>query len=229
MADYSYITARRSESVGPFSLELECLRDLDETIDGLFAWLQAQGKEEELDRLCPYFGVVWPSARALGEMVAAIPDADLRGKSVLELGCGLAIPSLIAAKRGAHVVATDFHLEVPRFLARNRELNGVIDLEYQALNWQKGWPDDRRFDWVIGSDILYDRHQPEALASALEHLLAPGGTALIADPARPYLGEFTRKINSLGFREKLEVRSVPDSFGSSASRKEVFTLTLRKV
>src|SRR5688500_8682711 len=109
---FEYRTKILAESIGGVELRLECLEDLNQTIDDLFEELRRRGQPELLDRYCPYFGTVWPSARALAQ-VLALRGESLRGASVLELGCGLALPSLLAAKLGAEVVASDGHPDVP--------------------------------------------------------------------------------------------------------------------
>jgi hypothetical protein len=52
----------------------------------------------------PYWAELWPSARALADAVAA---REVHGLSVLEVGCGLGLPALVAAARGADVTASD--------------------------------------------------------------------------------------------------------------------------
>src|SRR5947208_16220128 len=54
--------------------------------------------------LVPYSEVLWRSGVALAHEVA---EADLAGQRVVELGCGLGVPSLAAARGGADVLATD--------------------------------------------------------------------------------------------------------------------------
>jgi predicted nicotinamide N-methyase len=56
----------------------------------------------ERDEFLPYWAELWPAATALA---AALP-AQLGGVRVVELGCGLGVPSLVAAARGAEVTAT---------------------------------------------------------------------------------------------------------------------------
>ena len=53
----------------------------------------------------PYWAELWPSGLALADYVATL---DLAGRRVLELGCGLALPSFAAALGGADVLATDW-------------------------------------------------------------------------------------------------------------------------
>ena len=63
---------------------------------------EAAFDEEEF---LPYWAELWPSGLALARHVAA---RELRGLRVLELGCGLGLPALAAALRGADVLATDW-------------------------------------------------------------------------------------------------------------------------
>src|ERR1043166_8269991 len=57
----------------------------------------------EREEFLPYWAELWASGVALAEAVAA---RDVRGRRVVELGCGLALPSLAAALGGAHLLAT---------------------------------------------------------------------------------------------------------------------------
>ena len=51
----------------------------------------------EEDEFLPYWAELWPSGVALAGYVATL---DLAGRRVLELGCGLALPSFAAALAG---------------------------------------------------------------------------------------------------------------------------------
>ena len=228
----SYKLQLSEERIGPpgneIGLRIERLANLNETIDELFAELERQGNPALLESLCPYFGVVWPSARGLAEHLAHMGSARLSGRSVLEVGCGLAVPSLLAARLGAHVVATDFHPDIPRFLNRNVELNEVGEelaqgrLKFTAWDWQKQESPLGRFDWVIGSDILYERQHPEPVARMLARHVAPGGRVILADPGRPYLQNFADEMKRLGFSCSISVRNVVDE----PTRKDIFILEL---
>jgi predicted nicotinamide N-methyase len=149
---------------------------------------------------------------------------------VLELGCGLALPALVAAKLGASVTATDLHPDVPGFLARNLALNGLAPgaIDYVELDWRTGALGPR-FDLVVGSDILYEAGHPEPVARALAAHVAPGGRILLADPARAYLQACLDALARLGFRAETEVVAVPDPAldraGDECSR-EVFLIAL---
>ncbi len=223
------------ERFGALDFELETLADLDSAVNELLRREVDQPGELERD-LCPYFGVVWPAARALANELAR-RGRSLAGKSVLELGCGLALPALVAARLGARVTATDLHPDVPAFLARNLELNalGTDALEYLELDWRSSGlargPAPRRFEFVVASDILYEAGHPAPVARALAAHVAPGGVILLADPGRAYLQACLDELEHLGFRCESEVVEVADPSidraGDTRTR-EVFLLELER-
>jgi predicted nicotinamide N-methyase len=212
------------EVIGGLTLRIQSLANLNETIDELFAELERRGNPALLESLCPYFGVVWPSARGLAEHLEELGRPALEDSRVLEVGCGLALPSLVASKLGARVVATDFHPDIPEFLRRNQELNGIDRLEFAAWDWQGRESGLGTFDWVIGSDILYERQHPAPVARMLAAHVVPGGKVLLADPGRPYLQAFADEMKLLGFDCRIRARNVRDE----PARKDVFVLELSR-
>src|SRR5437660_12826962 len=66
--------------------------------------------------LVPYWSVLWRSGMALAREV---DGAELDGLRVVELGCGLAVPSLVAARSGATALATDESQEALELVERN--------------------------------------------------------------------------------------------------------------
>jgi predicted nicotinamide N-methyase len=135
--------------------------------------------------LAPYWSVLWRSGVALAR---ELDRENLRGKRVVELGCGLGVPSIAAARRGAEVIATDGDIDALGLVRRNAEANGV-ELETVALDWAD--PDELvergPFDLVLASDVLYERPSIAMLLTLLPQL-AP--VAWIADPGRPAAGAF---------------------------------------
>jgi len=130
--------------------------------------------------LAPYWAVLWRSGVALAEHIAR---SDLRGQRVVELGCGLGLPSLAAARAGAEVLATDVDLDALDLLGRNAELNDLV-LETAAIDWNR--PDDllerAPFDLVIASDVLYEETVVDRLEALMPRLARQ---AWLADPGRP--------------------------------------------
>ena len=153
---------------------------------------EAHFLRELRDRL-PYGVALWPAAIALAHEVASRAEA-FRGTRVLELGAGTGLPGIVAASLGGHVVQTDRHELAMSVCRRNGERNGVETIEYRLADWT-AWSDAGRYDWILGSDILYgDVLQPH-LRRIFESNLVQGGRVLLADPFRAV---------SLGLLEAME-------------------------
>jgi predicted nicotinamide N-methyase len=139
----------------------------------------------EREEFLPYWAELWPAGRALAEIVG---ERDVAGLSVAEVGCGLGLPSLIAALGGARVLATDWSPDAIELLRGNAERNGIT-LEAQVVPWNapEMLLDRAPFDLVLASDVLYERRNAEELLELLPKL---GGEVLVADPSRPFIKSF---------------------------------------
>lgn len=136
----------------------------------------------EIFNLLPYGVALWPAAIALAHDVASRADA-VAGRRVLELGSGTGLPGIVAASLGARVVQTDRNGLVMSVCRRNGERNGVRTIEYRTADWTE-WSDGERYDWILGSDILYGDAMHPHLRRIFEANLAPTGRALLSDPFR---------------------------------------------
>jgi predicted nicotinamide N-methyase len=136
--------------------------------------------------LVPYWSVLWRSGVALAR---ALPE-DMRGLRVIELGCGLAVPSLAAARAGAEVLATDFEPEALELLEVNSGNNGVR-VATALLEWGEARNLGRDFDLVLAADVLYERQSVGLLLDLLPQL-AP--EAWIADPGRAPAAAFFDQV-----------------------------------
>ena len=156
----------------------------------------------------PFGLLLWEGAVALAGRLADVSVA-LEGRRVLELGCGVGLAGLIAASRGALVTATD-HDPLPLEVARRNAMqNDVAGIDFVEADWDR-WSDHERYDLIIGADVTYDRQSHEAVLSILERNLAPGGTAILADPAREEQATFVGRLRARGFSVVLEARTVED-------------------
>jgi predicted nicotinamide N-methyase len=138
------------------------------------------------DEFLPYWAELWPAATALA---AALPD--VAGLRVVELGCGLGVPSLIAAARGARVTATDWAADAIELLRRNADRNGLV-LHAEVRDWRESWQE--RFDLALAADVLYERRNVEPLIARIGEL-AP--QALVGLAGRPYENAFIEATNGI--------------------------------
>jgi predicted nicotinamide N-methyase len=137
------------------------------------------------DEFLPYWAELWPAATALA---AALPA--VAGLRVVELGCGLGLPSLVAAARGAEVTASDWAEDAVQLLCENAARNR-LELRAEVRDWREPWPE--RFDVVLAADVLYERRNVEPLLERLREL-AP--IAYVGLAGRPYEAEFLGKAGS---------------------------------
>jgi SAM-dependent methyltransferase len=137
--------------------------------------------------------------RSLGYVFTRL--GDLRGRRVLELGCGVGDYTVLWARRGAQVLATDVSpasIAITRARAAANGLAGAITalcMPAEALALPDGV-----FDWVIGFGVLHHAEVARAGAEACR-VLRPGGRALFREPlgGNPLL-EFARR--HLPYRDK---------------------------
>jgi predicted nicotinamide N-methyase len=156
----------------------------------------------------PYWAELWPSARALAAHVAG---GDLHGVRAVELGCGVALPSVAAAHRGADVLAVDHDADAIRVARVNGRRAGgrvrglVLDLREAPGDLVEAGP----FELVLAADVLYAEVLATALTTLIPMLTAPGGQALVAYPWSGQADELAGALERAGMRVALRELGVP--------------------
>lgn len=142
----------------------------------------------EDEQFPPYWAELWPSGI---ELAHAVSTYELEGLSVLELGCGLGLPSIAAALAGGRVLATDRSCEATALTSDNAHRNGVT-VETAECSWAQ--PDllVERAPWhlVLAADVLYEQRNLSWLLPLLPRLVDDSGEVWIADPQRSRADEF---------------------------------------
>jgi predicted nicotinamide N-methyase len=159
----------------------------------------------EHEEFLPYWAELWPSSRALARKVLG---RSLRGQPTLELGCGLALPSICAALAGGRVLATDWSPESILYAETNARHNGV-EIETAICSWAEPAAIVERGPWslVLASDVLYERRNVDQLLALLP-LLVTSGEVWIADPGRATADGFVERA-----RADWELDSTPAGAG----------------
>jgi predicted nicotinamide N-methyase len=153
-------------------------------------WEALRDEEAAAQRPIPYWARPWPSGIALARTLAEEPPRP--GRRVLELGCGLGLPSAVAARAGVPVLATDGAGDAVAFAAHTMALNDVLG-EVAVVDWgEHGDVLVERGPWdlVLASDVLYTRANVETALRLFPRLLALGGELRIADPDRAGTRDF---------------------------------------
>lgn len=129
----------------------------------------------------PCWAEVWPAALALASYLSG---QDLHGQKVLELGCGLGLPGLVAALRGAIVTFNDYHPEALELVGHNARRLGLVErVRFHQGDW-RCFTLEERFDLVLASDVMYDPKLNPFLLRLFNDHVAPGGRLVVSHPNR---------------------------------------------
>ncbi|KAM3921365.1 histone-arginine methyltransferase METTL23 [Leptodactylus fuscus] len=103
---------------------------------------------------------VWPCAPVLAQYIW-FHRASMTGKSVLEVGAGVSLPGIVAAKCGANVILSD-SAALPQCLencSRSCAQNNLDGVPVIGLTWGEISPDLLTLppiDVILGSDVFYE-------------------------------------------------------------------------
>jgi ETFB lysine methyltransferase len=173
-------------NAGPWRFEIFQPQSSDALIDE---------DEFAVDERLPYWAEIWPASIALVERLAAEQGG---GRRLLELGCGVGLGAIAAARAGFNVTAVDYYAAALEFTQFNARHNGQSLAATRLVDWRK-LPDDLpRFDVVAASDVLYERPNAALVAAAFARALQHGGLGLLADPQRQHAASFPDECRRQG-------------------------------
>lgn len=188
-----------------FNLTIEEIQDLDDCIDFQCQFLLSTPLPEPFidinEDLCPYFAKIWECALSLAKWIDA-HHYQFNQKKVLEIGAGLAIPSMVLAKLGHNVMAMDFHPHAAYFSNINQKINN-LSFNFLEKNWSELGSAIKSFDIIIASDILYEGKFIADLIELLNNNLSENSLFILCDPIRGYLQKLISELE-LNFFIKLE-------------------------
>ncbi len=171
-------------------------RETDVYLPGLTVSLAVVRDVEELitdpadEDKVPLWAEIWPAARGLSQYVWE--NIDFRGQTALELGAGLGLAGLVCGLKGARVTFSDFQPSALEVASINAEKNGLAGADFFLGDWRE-FNLQRKFDWIIGSDILYDPKFQPYLQQIFISNLNPGGSLLFSHPGRKASFQFIKE------------------------------------
>ena len=144
----------------------------------------------------PLFGIIWDSSKVLANLMF---EYKIKNKRILEIGCGMALSSLMLNQRNADITATDYHPEVESFLLSNVILNEGKKIPFIRTGWDDEDSGLGKFDVIIGSDLLYESEHVDLLSNFINNHTQPHCEVIIVDPGRGNHARFSKKMVGLGY------------------------------
>jgi predicted nicotinamide N-methyase len=167
----------------------------------------------------PLWAKLWEASAVLANYLATItPDASHR---LLEIGCGLGLVGIVAARSGHRITMTDIVPDALNFARANALVNGCPDLPICRLDWNA--PDlDGRFDCIVGSETVYRSEDIDGLEALFDRYLDPGGTVILAESVRSTGVEFWNRMN-----DRFQVQARRHTLTSEEGQHNVLLFRLR--
>jgi len=140
---------------------------------------------------------VFPSSIFLAQFLSQCPSF-VKDKVVVEVGCGMGVAGIAAAKAGAkEVLMLDKDPTVLGLAARNAVDNGVADrVKVSEVDWtdRATWPKSLKMcDIIIGGDVLYNEAVIRGLVDFFDEVLTDQGRAIVVDPRERYYRNYFRE------------------------------------
>lgn len=151
----------------------------------------------------PFWTMVWEGAIVLADFL--VNQEPVPGRQILELGSGLGFVGLFAAARGHEVTLTDNSPDALAFAQFSAHYNKLPTALVKFLDWEK--PElPQSYDWIVGSDILYEPKNFGLLLEIFVRYLAPEGriylTHGLKGPGAKTFFEMAKKQFAIRYREK---------------------------
>lgn len=187
---FTYETKIVSHSILHRTYQTYQITNTDAVLDQLIA----KDKEDIhlKDERIPYWMDLWPSAIALSNFI--LNNAELfKGKNSIEIGAGLAMPSIVAAEYCKTVWITDYLEDALLFAQKNAALNAITNVIYHQLDW-RNVDIHQKFDVVLASDIAYEKRFHKELPRAINMLMKDDGVCYLTEPGRVLAKNFLQEV-----------------------------------
>jgi predicted nicotinamide N-methyase len=114
---------------------------------------------------------------------------------------------------GFDVTASDNHPLVKEFLNQNILNNNLSPIKYETGDWNIENPLLGDFDFIIGSDILYEPSHAKLVSAFIDAHSSKSVEVVIVDPNRSNSSKFIAKMDALGYSHEYEPFIYPTDYG----------------
>jgi len=147
--------------------------------------------------------------------------SKLKGRHLLEVGCGMGFDSLEFLKRGVKVTATDLTPSAVNLARRHLEIEGVTPEDVRVENVLDLSYADNTFDAVWANGVLHATGDTRRAIQEVRRVVKPGGRAILSHfyrkPSWMYI------LSTLG-RENIEYREEDPPVNEFYSEQEILAM-----
>jgi len=141
----------------------------------------------------PLWAKIWEASGVLASYLSGMPPDPM--KTMLEIGCGLGMVGIAAARAGHRITMTELNPDALNFARANALANDCPQLPIQRLDWNAPQLDGR-FDTIVGSETVYKTEDIDGLEAMFDRYLNPGGTIILAEGVRRTGVDFWDRMRS---------------------------------
>ena len=148
----------------------------------------------------PYWGLLWAAAPKTAELL--LRESWPGPLKSMEIGCGVGLTGIAGLMAGLSVTFADHAPNAVAMAQTNALKNGFCDVDGRVFDWND--PPDEKFEFIFGSDILYDSAGHLPLLRTLDAMLGLHGQVWIGDVGRTNAPAFVKKAEQAGW--KIDIR-----------------------
>ena len=177
---------------------------------------------QDIFRNFPLWAKIWEASLILADYLAAMPFKP--EKRFLEIGAGLGVVGIVAASFGHNIIMTEYNKDARNFARANAQKNLSREhpnLQIVKLDWNKPHITGR-FDYIIGSEVIYNQKDFKPLLKLFRDYLKPGGEVILSEGIRKTSLEFFKKME-----ESFQIKARKKSLRSKDKKIEVVLARMR--
>ena len=129
----------------------------------------------------PYWGSLWETSPRTAALI--LQHQWPSRLKALELGCGIGVTGIAALFAGHEVTFSDHATAAVRLAVNNAGLNGFPNSAGKVFDWRQP-PKSSHYDFVFGSDLLYDTSNHQPLLNVIQQMLNADGIAWLGEAGR---------------------------------------------
>lgn len=168
----------------------------------------------------PLWTKIWEASGVLASYLAGMPTDPM--KTMLEIGCGLGLVGIAAAKAGHRITMTEGNPDALNFARANALANDCPSVVIRRLDWNAPQLEGR-FDTIVGSETVYKTEDIDGLEAMFDRYLNPGGTIILAEGVRRTGVDFWERM-----RHHYDVKARRQTLRSDQGTQHMILFRLRR-